>query len=84
MRYTNPTNLFSCFHLTRPKISTQYSCWNEQEQLKALNDNARNEVDAQIVELKKKYPPHMSNYKIAMELDINQMRVKRVLKRTFF
>lgn len=56
MRYTNPTNLFSCFHLTRPKISLKFICWNEKEHIKALNDDAKKEVYAEIVELKKEDP----------------------------
>lgn len=55
---------------------------HEQEHLKQLNQDQESGIDEQIINLKQS-SPSISNYEISKQLNINQMKVKRVLARSF-
>ena len=54
---------------------------HEQEHLKQLSQSQESEIDDQIINLKQSQPS-ISNYEISKQLNINQMKVKRVLARS--
>lgn len=53
---------------------------HELEHLKQLTQSQQSDIDQQIINLKQSQPA-ISNYEIARQLEINQMKVKRVLAR---